>query len=117
MAAFAQASRQHRQLLSAGYHIRPECLVEQKDFHESAGSTVFRRLWLGFGLSVNERFHGVIDSWSTKTHPSCLTAQLPRYKTSILVFRKQSIASRGVQTMGSFSLNDVFSTRGTPVSL
>jgi hypothetical protein len=39
------------------------------------------------------------------------------YKTSMLVFRKQSIASRGEQTIGSFSLNEVFKTTGTPVSL
>ena len=34
---------------------------------------------------------------------------------SILVRRKQSRASSGRQTTGSFSLNDVFSTMGTPV--
>ena len=44
------------------------------------------------------------------------TTQFPRYKTSIRVFTKQSIASRGVHTMGSFSLNEVLSTTGTPVS-
>ena len=45
---------------------------------------------------------------------SLLTTQLPKYKTSIRVFKKQSIACRGVQTTGSFSLNEVFSTTGTP---
>ena len=32
------------------------------------------------------------------------------------VFRKQSMAWRGVQTIGSFSLKEVFKTTGTPVS-
>ena len=35
----------------------------------------------------------------------------------MLVRRKQSSASAGVQTTGSFSLNDVLSTIGIPVSL
>ena len=34
---------------------------------------------------------------------------------SIRVRKKQSIASSGVHTIGSFSLNDVFNTTGTPV--
>src|SRR5439155_26528117 len=45
-----------------------------------------------------------------------LTTQFPRYNTSIRVFTKQSIASPGVHTLGSFSLNEVFSTTGTPLS-
>src|SRR4051794_17688770 len=44
------------------------------------------------------------------------TILLPRTKTSIFVLRKQSSASAGRQTTGSFSLNDVLSTIGTPVS-
>jgi hypothetical protein len=40
----------------------------------------------------------------------------PNTRTSILVRRKQSRASSGRQTTGSFSLNDVLSTIGTPVS-
>ena len=40
---------------------------------------------------------------------------LPITKTSILVRRKQSSASSGRQTTGSFSLNEVLSTIGTPV--
>src|SRR2546427_6879860 len=44
-------------------------------------------------------------------------AWFPIYSASIRVFRKQAIASRGVQTIGSFSLNEVFNTTGTPVSL
>src|ERR1700730_19384 len=39
----------------------------------------------------------------------------PRTRTSILVRRKQSIASSGLQTTGSFSLKLVLSTSGTPV--
>ena len=39
----------------------------------------------------------------------------PITSTSILVRRKQSSASFGSQTTGSFSLNEVFSTIGTPV--
>ena len=40
----------------------------------------------------------------------------PSTSMSIFVRRKQSSASSGLQTIGSFSLNDVFSTIGTPVS-
>ena len=43
------------------------------------------------------------------------TTQSPITSTSILVRRKQSSASAGVQTTGSFSLKLVFSTIGTPV--
>ena len=39
----------------------------------------------------------------------------PRTRTSILVRRKQSMASSGLQTTGSFSLKLVLSTIGTPV--
>ena len=39
----------------------------------------------------------------------------PRTKTSIFVLRKQSRASSGLQTTGSFSLNEVLSTIGTEV--
>ena len=44
------------------------------------------------------------------------TNQLPSASKSILVRRKQSIASCGRQTTGSFSLKDVFRIIGTPVS-
>ena len=52
----------------------------------------------------------------------CLTAYwrtrilLPSTKTSILVRKKQSSASAGLQTMGSFSLKEVLRTIGTSVS-
>jgi hypothetical protein len=52
----------------------------------------------------------------------CLTAYwrtrilLPSTKTSILVRKKQSSASSGLQTMGSFSLKEVLRTIGTSVS-
>ena len=39
----------------------------------------------------------------------------PITSTSMRVRRKQSSASAGVQTIGSFSLKDVFRTIGTPV--
>ena len=39
----------------------------------------------------------------------------PRTRTSIFVRRKHSMASSGRQTIGSLSLNEVFSTTGTPV--
>ena len=39
----------------------------------------------------------------------------PSTKTSILVRKKQSSASAGLQTMGSFSLKEVLRTIGTPV--
>src|SRR5262245_31468402 len=41
--------------------------------------------------------------------------QVPSTSTSILVRKKQSNASSGRQTTGSFSLNDVFSTMGIEV--
>ena len=44
-----------------------------------------------------------------------LTIHVPRTRTSILVRRKHSRASRGWQTTGSFSLKLVLSTIGTPV--
>src|SRR5207253_6066069 len=40
----------------------------------------------------------------------------PSTSTSILVRRNVPAASSGVQQMGSFSLNDVFSSTGTPVA-
>ena len=40
----------------------------------------------------------------------------PMTSRSIFVLRKQSNASCGLQTTGSFSLKDVFRTIGTPVS-
>src|SRR5215469_722494 len=40
----------------------------------------------------------------------------PRTSASICVRSKQSMASSGLQTIGSLSLNEVFSTTGTPVS-
>src|SRR5260370_30089312 len=40
----------------------------------------------------------------------------PIARTSILVRRKQSMACAGVFTIGSFSLNDVFNSTGTPVT-
>ena len=42
--------------------------------------------------------------------------KLPSTSTSIFVRKKQSSASSGRQTTGSFSLNEVFSTIGTPVN-
>src|SRR5438105_4292144 len=45
------------------------------------------------------------------------TTWLPSTSTSIVVFWKVSTACSGVITIGSFSLNDVFRTTGTPVSL
>lgn len=44
------------------------------------------------------------------------TIQLPITSRSMRVRRKQSSASCGVHTIGSFSLNDVFRTIGRPVS-
>src|SRR5581483_8505350 len=44
------------------------------------------------------------------------TTRLPRTSTSMCVFWNVSTASAGVVTIGSFSLNDVLSRIGTPVS-
>lgn len=52
-----------------------------------------------------------------RAQPAVLSTKMsPSTSTSIFVLRKQSIASSGRQTTGSFSLKDVFSTSGTPVS-
>lgn len=51
-----------------------------------------------------------------KSPPPRLTTQSPKTSTSILVRKKQSSASSGRHTTGSFSLNEVLSTIGTPVS-
>src|SRR4029453_6382374 len=45
------------------------------------------------------------------------TTNGPRTRTPMGVRAKQSIASAGVQTIGSFSLKDVLRRTGTPVSL
>src|SRR6266568_3692395 len=44
------------------------------------------------------------------------TKKSPSTNTSIVVRKKQSSASCGLQTTGSFSLKEVFSTIGIPVS-
>ena len=61
-----------------------------------------------FGIDLTYlTVHGERDHRSIKVSP--------RTRTSILVRRKQSIASSGLQTTGSFSLKLVLSTMGTPV--
>ncbi len=47
---------------------------------------------------------------ATEPHP------LPITSSSIFVRRKQSSASSGLHTTGSFSLKEVFGTIGTPVN-
>ena len=47
--------------------------------------------------------------------PYLSTTQFSNTNISICVLRKQSSASRGVLTMGSFSLKEVFKRMGTPV--
>jgi hypothetical protein len=49
------------------------------------------------------------------TQAARVTRKSPNTSASIFVRKKQSIASSGRQTIGSLSLNDVFSTTGTPV--
>src|ERR1035437_6994128 len=51
-----------------------------------------------------------------RIHPFLPTSQSSITSTSIFVRRQQSSASSGLHTTGSFSLNEVFSTIGTPVS-
>jgi len=50
-------------------------------------------------------------------HPQPVRATIvsPNTSTSIRVRKKHSKASTGLHTTGSFSLNEVFSTIGTPV--
>ena len=54
------------------------------------------------------RHQTVTDGFSTTSRPSA--------RTSICVRRKQSSPSSGRCTIGSFSLNEVFRSTGTPVS-
>src|SRR5262249_49673121 len=58
-------------------------------------------------------FPGGLKSVATLPRRAMIT--LPRTNLSIFVLRKQSKASSGLQTTGSFSLKDVLSTIGTPV--
>ncbi len=58
-------------------------------------------------IFMQERLRGRSRFREMKTFPST--------STSIRVRKKQSSASPGSQTTGSFSLNDVFSSIGTPV--
>src|SRR5689334_1665149 len=52
---------------------------------------------------------------SLDRHVDLRITKCPIAKASICVRSRQSMASRGVQTMGSCSLNEVFSRTGTPV--
>ena len=52
---------------------------------------------------------------SRLTAAGCPTSRLPSTSHSTSVRRKQLMASSGVQTIGSFTLNEVFSSTGTPV--
>jgi hypothetical protein len=80
------------------------------------------------GLVIDTVVCLTLDKWETVsgqfggylTHPSAAprcTIVSPITITSIRVRRKQSSASFGSHTTGSFSLNEVLSTIGTPVSL
>jgi len=65
-------------------------------------------------LKLNQGgFPGGLKSIAALPRRAMIT--LPRTNLSIFVLRKQSNASSGLQTTGSFSLKDVFSTIGTPV--
>src|ERR1700719_4269673 len=79
------------------------------------------KLWRYLTCNLTSIFH-----FNGSAKPSALMAlaasadffsstKFPITSTSIWVRRKQSSASSGRQTMGSLSLNDVFSTTGTPV--
>src|SRR5215475_5806038 len=77
-----------------------------------------RQCWIIAGKEVrtcNPSASHFIDFHSPALAARRMT-ELPSTSTSILVRRKQSKASSGRHTTGSFSLNDVFSTIGTPVS-
>ena len=58
-------------------------------------------------------FAGGLKSIATLPRRAMIT--FPRTNLSIFVLRKQSNASSGLQTTGSFSLKDVLSTIGMPV--
>src|SRR5437870_7357963 len=57
------------------------------------------------------------DSPSSAEEAGLRTMALPSTRVFILVRRKHSMASSGWQTIGSFSLKEVFKTTGTPVRL
>src|ERR1700676_2068018 len=63
------------------------------------------------------RFNDIACNITRQVRLCCgrLIRKSPSTSASIWVRKKQSIASSGRQTIGSVSLNEVFSTTGTPV--
>src|SRR5262249_55144662 len=52
----------------------------------------------------------------SKNQPVLEITKFPSTRTSIFVRRKQTNASSGLHMNGSFALNEVFSSMGTPVN-
>ena len=81
--------------------------------HKSGGAAV------GHGVWQNRDFDKALCLRILRTiytpESGRYTAQLPISKRSMLVRRKQSSASSGRQTTGSFSLNEVLRINGTEV--
>ena len=67
-------------------------------------------------IRSSRRAPRALSSRLSRPQVSRVTSVFPSTSTSIFVLRKQSSASSGLHTTGSFSLNEVFSTMGTPVS-
>lgn len=67
------------------------------------------------GGAVGRRGAGGGAGWRCGAHPCRRISTSPSTSRSMRVRRKQSRAWAGVQTIGSFSLNEVLSTIGTPV--
>lgn len=109
----------------------PVWLTDEKhagwqDFLEQLAGTVRRCAidddmldrWPALAAYARDRFLYAVDTvvnGSNNGNFQRRTTQSPMTRTSILVRRKQSSASSGRHTTGSFSLNDVFRTIGTPV--
>ena len=102
-----------------------ELILSRELLRRTSRSAVPRRSGGGEATALVERraVHGPPERWLPA--PARLATALldttrwiirsPITSRSIFVLRKQSSASAGVFTTGSFSLNDVLSTSGTPV--
>jgi len=89
-------------------------LVGQRDLREShCFQQAFASQWSLLSVPLRGLAHAPSSRYSTVRR---LRKIVPITSRSILVRRKQSRASAGVLTIGSFSLNEVLRTIGTPVS-
>ena len=110
-----EALRDLRGALGRGAGVRRKIFVQKKNVHgrvrkekENSANRIDCR--------ITQRIASAPDQRGTSARrQACASSMSPSTSTSIFVRRKQSMASSGRHTMGSLSLNEVFSTTGTPV--